>query len=174
MALLTLQYTVDKPPEFAIILAFLAGCVELAMGILKLGKQIMQISFFFFFVLCFSRLNSIICDWMTNILNEYEFIVNTYIMSKGLRKSFRCYHSIVSPLLLWYFCLTTNRWVILDRNEQRFVLCCFHDPRSLLNTLQLHNCKSTIGNAIKLNILQRFLIKMHVWREVIVWPVGFP
>lgn len=38
MALLTLQYTVDKPPEFAIILAFLAGCVELAMGILKLGK----------------------------------------------------------------------------------------------------------------------------------------
>lgn len=44
MALLTLQYTVDKPPEFAIILAFLAGCVELAMGILKLGKQIMQIT----------------------------------------------------------------------------------------------------------------------------------
>lgn len=39
MALLTLQYTVDKPPEFAIILAFLAGCVELAMGILKLGKH---------------------------------------------------------------------------------------------------------------------------------------
>ncbi|XP_055299974.1 sodium-independent sulfate anion transporter-like isoform X3 [Sitodiplosis mosellana] len=37
MALLTLQYTVDKPPEFAIILAFLAGCVELAMGVLKLG-----------------------------------------------------------------------------------------------------------------------------------------
>lgn len=40
MALLTLQYTVDKPPEFAIILAFMAGCVELAMGILKLGKSI--------------------------------------------------------------------------------------------------------------------------------------
>lgn len=39
MALLTLQYTVDKPPEFAIILAFMAGCVELAMGILKLGKR---------------------------------------------------------------------------------------------------------------------------------------
>lgn len=35
---LTLQYTADKPPEFAIILAFLAGCVELAMGVLKLGK----------------------------------------------------------------------------------------------------------------------------------------
>lgn len=39
MALLTLQYTADKPPEFAIILAFLAGCVELAMGILKLGES---------------------------------------------------------------------------------------------------------------------------------------
>lgn len=38
MALLTLQYTVDKPVEFSIILAFLAGCVELAMGILKLGE----------------------------------------------------------------------------------------------------------------------------------------
>lgn len=35
---LTYRYTVDKPPEFAIILAFLAGCVELAMGVLKLGK----------------------------------------------------------------------------------------------------------------------------------------
>lgn len=39
MALLTLQYTADKPPEFAIILAFLSGCVELAMGILKLGES---------------------------------------------------------------------------------------------------------------------------------------
>lgn len=37
MALLTMQYTHDKPPEFAIILAFLAGCVEFAMGVLKLG-----------------------------------------------------------------------------------------------------------------------------------------
>lgn len=45
MALLTLQYTVDKPPEFAIILAFMAGCVELAMGILKLGEW--HILFFF-------------------------------------------------------------------------------------------------------------------------------
>lgn len=39
MSLLTLQYTFDKPPEFAVILAFMAGCVELAMGILKLGKS---------------------------------------------------------------------------------------------------------------------------------------
>lgn len=39
MALLTMQYTHDKPPEFAIILAFLAGCVEFAMGVLKLGKH---------------------------------------------------------------------------------------------------------------------------------------
>lgn len=38
MALLTMQYTHGKPPEFAIILAFLAGCVEFAMGVLKLGK----------------------------------------------------------------------------------------------------------------------------------------
>lgn len=83
------------------------------------------------------------------------------------------FHRIAIIIVIIFF-LTTNRWVILDRNEQPFILCCFHDPRSLLNTLQLHNCKSTIGNAIKLNILQRFLIKMHVWREVIVWPVGFP
>lgn len=38
MALLTLQYTIDKPPEYAIVLAFLAGCIELLMGILRLGK----------------------------------------------------------------------------------------------------------------------------------------
>lgn len=37
MALLTLQYTIDKPPEYAIVLAFLAGCVELLMGVLRLG-----------------------------------------------------------------------------------------------------------------------------------------
>lgn len=37
MALLTLQYTIDKPPEYAIVLAFLAGCVELLMGLLRLG-----------------------------------------------------------------------------------------------------------------------------------------
>lgn len=38
MALLTLEYTRDKPKEFAVMLAFLSGCVELAMGVLKLGK----------------------------------------------------------------------------------------------------------------------------------------
>lgn len=37
MALLTLQYTIDKPPEYAVMLAFLAGCVELLMGVLRLG-----------------------------------------------------------------------------------------------------------------------------------------
>lgn len=37
MALLTLQYTIDKPPEYAVLLAFLAGCVELLMGVLRLG-----------------------------------------------------------------------------------------------------------------------------------------
>lgn len=58
MALLTLQYTVDKPPEFAIILAFMAGCVELAMGILKLGEW--HILFFFSFNL------SIICELRMN------------------------------------------------------------------------------------------------------------
>lgn len=51
MALLTLQYTVDKPPEFAIILAFLAGCVELAMGILKLG----MLNKYFFYCFRFLR-----------------------------------------------------------------------------------------------------------------------
>lgn len=38
MALLTLQYTHDKPPEYVVVLAFLAGAVELLMGILRLGK----------------------------------------------------------------------------------------------------------------------------------------
>lgn len=36
---LTYRYTAGKPAEFAIILAFLAGCVEFAMGVLKLGKS---------------------------------------------------------------------------------------------------------------------------------------
>lgn len=38
MSLLTLQYTLDKPPQYAIVLTFLAGCIELLMGFLKLGK----------------------------------------------------------------------------------------------------------------------------------------
>jgi solute carrier family 26 (sodium-independent sulfate anion transporter), member 11 len=37
MALLTVQYTFGKPVEFVIVLGFLAGCVELLMGIFKLG-----------------------------------------------------------------------------------------------------------------------------------------
>ncbi|KAL9695517.1 hypothetical protein quinque_014802 [Culex quinquefasciatus] len=37
MALLAVQYTVDKPIDYMIMLAFLAGVVELLMGIFKLG-----------------------------------------------------------------------------------------------------------------------------------------
>nr|XP_029709678.1 sodium-independent sulfate anion transporter-like isoform X1 [Aedes albopictus] len=37
MALLAVQYTMDKPIQYMIILAFLAGLVELLMGVLKLG-----------------------------------------------------------------------------------------------------------------------------------------
>ncbi|XP_055612440.1 sodium-independent sulfate anion transporter-like [Uranotaenia lowii] len=37
MALLIVQYTTDKPMEYAILLAFLVGIVELLMGIFKLG-----------------------------------------------------------------------------------------------------------------------------------------
>lgn len=38
MALLTLQYTVDKPPEYAVVLTFLAGSVQLLMGIFRLSE----------------------------------------------------------------------------------------------------------------------------------------
>lgn len=37
MALLTLQYTMNKPVEIVILLTFLVGLVELCMGIFKLG-----------------------------------------------------------------------------------------------------------------------------------------
>ncbi|KAG4065876.1 hypothetical protein HA402_012554 [Bradysia odoriphaga] len=37
MSILTLQYTLDKPPQFMIMLTFLAGCMELLMAILNLG-----------------------------------------------------------------------------------------------------------------------------------------
>lgn len=37
MSLLTLQYTMDKPVEFVILLTFVVGVVELLMGILKVG-----------------------------------------------------------------------------------------------------------------------------------------
>lgn len=38
MALLSLGYTRDLPVDFMILLAFLSGCVEFAMGLLNLGK----------------------------------------------------------------------------------------------------------------------------------------
>lgn len=37
MAILTLQFTIGKPIEYVILLTFLCGCVELLMGIFKLG-----------------------------------------------------------------------------------------------------------------------------------------
>lgn len=37
MSLLILQYTFHKPPEFAVVLGFMAGLMELLMGLLKLG-----------------------------------------------------------------------------------------------------------------------------------------
>ncbi|XP_058840157.1 sodium-independent sulfate anion transporter isoform X2 [Topomyia yanbarensis] len=37
MAILSVQYTMDKPIQYMIVLAFLAGIVELLMGVLKLG-----------------------------------------------------------------------------------------------------------------------------------------
>lgn len=43
MALLTLEYTRGLPIEFVILLTFLAGCIELLMGLLDLGN-IFQIS----------------------------------------------------------------------------------------------------------------------------------
>ncbi|XP_048519697.1 sodium-independent sulfate anion transporter [Dendroctonus ponderosae] len=37
MALLTFSYVVGRPVEYVILLTFLAGCIELAMGLFKLG-----------------------------------------------------------------------------------------------------------------------------------------
>ncbi|CAO1390818.1 unnamed protein product [Diamesa tonsa] len=37
MAILTLQFTIGKPIEYVILLTFLCGCVELLMGVFKLG-----------------------------------------------------------------------------------------------------------------------------------------
>lgn len=37
LSLITLQYTIDKPPEYTIVLTFLSGCVILLMGIFDLG-----------------------------------------------------------------------------------------------------------------------------------------
>lgn len=41
MALLTFSYVDDRPVEYVILLTFLAGCIELAMGLFKLGKNIL-------------------------------------------------------------------------------------------------------------------------------------
>lgn len=38
MALLSVSYTHDLPVDFIILLAFLAGCVEFIMGVMKLGE----------------------------------------------------------------------------------------------------------------------------------------
>lgn len=38
MAIMVLQFCSDKPIQFVIVLAFLAGLVELMMGIFRLGK----------------------------------------------------------------------------------------------------------------------------------------
>lgn len=51
MSILTLQYTIGKPPEYAVLLSFLVGVVELLMGILQLSeyfdlKFFIEIGFF--------------------------------------------------------------------------------------------------------------------------------
>lgn len=38
MSLLTLEYTRNMPVDFIVIFSFLAGCVELLMGVLRLGS----------------------------------------------------------------------------------------------------------------------------------------
>lgn len=38
MALLTFEFTKELPFEFIILLSFMAGCVELVMGLLNFGK----------------------------------------------------------------------------------------------------------------------------------------
>lgn len=43
MSLLILQYTFHKPPEFAVVLGFMAGLMELLMGLLKLGTFLMGV-----------------------------------------------------------------------------------------------------------------------------------
>ncbi|XP_055852642.1 sodium-independent sulfate anion transporter [Episyrphus balteatus] len=44
MALLTLKYTMDLPIEFTVVLAFISGVIELAMGVLNLGFVVSFIS----------------------------------------------------------------------------------------------------------------------------------
>lgn len=38
MSLLTLEYTRNMPVDFVVLFCFLAGCVELLMGVLRLGS----------------------------------------------------------------------------------------------------------------------------------------
>jgi sodium-independent sulfate anion transporter 11 len=38
MAILTIEFTRGTNPDFAILLAFLGGCIEFLMGLLDLGK----------------------------------------------------------------------------------------------------------------------------------------
>lgn len=47
MSLVTAEYTRDMPVDFVVLLTFLAGCVELAMGITNLGTCIMTILLIF-------------------------------------------------------------------------------------------------------------------------------
>lgn len=94
MALLTLQYTADKPPEFAIILAFLAGCVELAMGILKLGESCHRSSMrisridaqraFTFRLYCFTTFClRVALNWTQNSIAIWIFIYLFWLQTVG-------------------------------------------------------------------------------------------
>lgn len=41
MALLTFEFSKELPYEFVCLLTFMAGCVELLMGIFQFGKQLL-------------------------------------------------------------------------------------------------------------------------------------
>lgn len=66
MSLLTLQYTMDKPPQFTIMLTFLAGCMELLMAILNLGTL--------FFCKIFPR-----HFWTINFVFSYKGVIADFI-----------------------------------------------------------------------------------------------
>lgn len=73
MALLTLQYTMDKPIQYAIVLTFLAGCIEFLMGILKLG-----IILFDLFELNFDSKN---CDFFKDFsLTLFRFPLQMHLL----------------------------------------------------------------------------------------------
>lgn len=42
MALLVYSYTEDRPVEYVVLLSFLCGCVEFLMGVLRLGKKLLD------------------------------------------------------------------------------------------------------------------------------------